>query len=149
MMIRSVQGCWRIKFGGQRRLTSDCACRRAVCRANVSMLLLVVTVSFVACADSEYSVTIRNETSGMLTDAEVAYGSFKSVGGWIAPGSSKTHAGVKDKPDRTVTVQWRAADGVLHRAIVPLPVEEQFSGDLLFTIKNDGSVSVAVTPNGP
>src|SRR5688572_18725833 len=72
-----------------------------------SGLILLLWHFAVSCRPVEYSIVVVNNTPGMVSDAEVSYGSFQHIGGWIGPGARKTHGGVTEPLARQASVTWR------------------------------------------
>lgn len=108
------------------------------------LLLGLIGAGLVACAAMrpEYSVVIENRMATSIDDANVKFGKFESGGGTMSPGTSGGHRGVRAPVPKMATVEWRTPDGVLHQEEIAVRsrVSRGFSGDLIFTIRNDGEV---------
>lgn len=94
---------------------------------------------------SGYDVAIKNIGKIEITDAHVSYNGFKSVGGYIAPGTDSVHMNVQIPLPNEVNIQWRSKNGVMHNKIVSLKNhKKKFKGKISFLIDDNNNVEVVV-----
>ncbi len=110
--------------------------------------MLLVGLLAGGCFVEDYNVVIKNVGKLSINDAHVLYGSFRSVGGIISPGSEAGHGNPEYRIPGVATVEWRTADGKTHRKDVEVKklVPKGFHGDIQFEIADDDTVTVRVIP---
>ena len=110
----------------------------------IANLLSAIVVLMTGCATHAYDVVIFNATSNLIDRASVNYGSFKSGGGLMAPGSNSHHLDVRTPIPEKATVVWMSKDAKQHEQIVEVSgkVPKSFKGKLFFKIKEDDKVDV-------
>lgn len=94
---------------------------------------------------SPTTVAIRNESGGIVRNAQITNGSFSSVGGTIYPGTTAHHTGSRIPALDNAQLTWVDANGTSHSA----PLAPSPRGDLLFTIRKDDSVQTQSGPTLP
>jgi len=108
-----------------------------------SALVLFVLIS--GCVNrSSYNIVLKNSGGSEINDAHVSYGDFTSVGGILSSGIEATHLHPDAPIPAHATVQWRTADGVLHKQDVDVKskLPPHFSGDIYFVIDSTNNVTV-------
>ena len=111
------------------------------------ILIFVLMALCLPCLTScrSYAVIIKNDSGMLLAESTVTYGRFRSVGGFLKPGTAARHAFVQDPIPEFATIQFRAPDGVLHHEQVRMkshaPVGVRH-GNFIFTIDESLSVSL-------
>ena len=96
-----------------------------------------------------YSVVIVNGTTNTIGNAHVRFGHFESVGGYLNPGIEATHRFVPLPPPEKALVVWTSQDGKSHEQTVEVlkTLPKDFNDeDIIFTIQEDGSVTVTNKP---
>ncbi|MBI5775206.1 MAG: hypothetical protein HZA89_15895 [Verrucomicrobia bacterium] len=117
------------------------------------LLAMIMCVVVEGCAASErstakYSVVLTNGTSNAINRAHVRYGKFESVGGYLGPRIEKIDVFVSYPMPDKATVVWVSGDGKAHEKEVEVAkiLPKNFSGEIVFTIQEDGSVLVTHRP---
>jgi hypothetical protein len=118
------------------------------------ILLTIPLILFVCACQTvssvpKYSVIIKNGTANTFAGASVNYGAFESGGGYIPPGNEKGYEFVPVSIPEKATVVWRTMDGTAHEQIVDVlkVLPNGFhDGDIIFTVKEDGHVTVTNEP---
>ena len=116
-------------------------------RMPLSVMLLTALLTG-GCGMEDYNVVINNVGKRTISDACVAYGEFRSVGGVIASAARVTQLTPEYAIPATATVEWRTEDGQMHRKEVEVKklVPKDFRGDIVFEIADDSTVTVRVVP---
>ncbi len=96
----------------------------------------------------DYNVIVRNGGTRRVTNVQVAYGEFRSIGGTLSPGIWKLHGNPGHPIPETATVEWRTEDGQMHRKDVEVKslIPKGFRGDIEFEIADDNTVNVRAIP---
>lgn len=118
-------------------------------RFSIPLIATALALSFTgACgcgsAYGRHAIVLKNGTSQEIKDAMVTYDGFRSLGGGIAPGGSKGDMGPPKGIPNRATVEWTTPDGQRHEQVVEVAehVPKGFDGNVIFTIREDGSVEL-------
>lgn len=97
----------------------------------------------------DYDIVIRNVGTKTITDANVQYDDFRSLGGIVSPGYGKSHQNPNYPIPEKATIEWRTEDGKLHQKEVEVKrhVPRNFRGDIQFEIDDNNEVKVKIVPD--
>ncbi|MBM4309921.1 MAG: hypothetical protein FJ119_03095 [Deltaproteobacteria bacterium] len=112
----------------------------------IQKILMVLFLNFiVSCSMGyEYHIVINNIGKKTITDANVYYGDFSSVGGVLPPGVNAGHMFVDCPIPDIATVRWKTDDGLLHEERVEFNknISKNFKGEIWFNIDDENTVKV-------
>lgn len=108
-------------------------------------LLALVSFGLLGCDEHEYGITIWNKSGQQIDEATVRYGKLDTGGGVVVIDGHKGYGYCTLPFPETVHVEWRSADGEMHRVEKEVARWVQkgkpFRGKLFFVINPDDSVS--------
>ena len=110
--------------------------------ARAGLVVLVLLVVQRCEAPVGYHVMVRNTGYRDVDNVRVAYGNFSDAPGVIPPGIYKRRLDVQEPLPLEAALEWRDADGKLHRQTVKVMPRSQFKGVLIFEIDSANRVDV-------
>jgi hypothetical protein len=113
-------------------------------------LLLLLIFLICGCRTmQDYNIVIQNNGTKTITDANVQYDDFQSLGGIVSPGYGKSHHNPDYPIPEKAIVEWRTEDGKLHQKEVDVirHIPKDFRGDIQFEIDDNNEVKVKSVPD--